>query len=133
MAAKKQIKTHYSDKELDEFKTLIDSKLEVAKTELNYLQVQIKEFGSDSADTKFMSMDDGAGTLEKEYLVSTPLGSVETEIASKNFIKVHRSYVVNISKIDAIGENKEYLILNEHSIPISRRNREEVLQHLRLL
>lgn len=68
MATKKQIKMHYSDKELEEFKTLIDSKLEVAKTELNYLQVQIKEFGSDSADTKFMSMDDGAGTLEKEYL-----------------------------------------------------------------
>ncbi len=68
MAAKKQIKTHYSDKELDEFKSLIDSKLEVAKTELNYLQVQIKEFGADGADTKFMSMDDGAGTLEKEYL-----------------------------------------------------------------
>jgi len=68
MAAKNQIKTHYSDKELGEFKALIDSKLEVAKTELNFLQVQIKEFGSDSADTKFMSMDDGAGTLEKEYL-----------------------------------------------------------------
>lgn len=68
MAAKKQIKMHYSDKELAEFKILIDSKLEVAKTELNYLQVQIKEFGSDGADTKFMSMDDGAGTLEKEYL-----------------------------------------------------------------
>ena len=35
---------------------------------MNYLQVQIKEFGSDGADTKFMTMDDGAGTLEKEYL-----------------------------------------------------------------
>ena len=72
-------------------------------------------------------------TLEKEYLVSTPLGNVEEQISSKKFIKVHRSFVVNLSKIDAIGENKEYLILNDHNIPISRRNREDVLQRLKLL
>jgi len=72
-------------------------------------------------------------TKEKEYVVSTALSNVEEQISSEKFIKVHRSFVVNISKIDAIGENKEYLILNKHNIPVSRRNREEVLQHLKLL
>ena len=72
-------------------------------------------------------------TQQKEYLVCTPLGRVEGAIASKKFIKVHRSFVVNIAKIDAIGENKESLILNDHNIPIARRNRDEVLQHLKLI
>ena len=72
-------------------------------------------------------------TEEKEYVVSTALSNVEEEISSEKFIKVHRSFIVNISKIDAIGENKEYLILNKHNIPVSRRNREEVLQHLKFL
>ncbi len=72
-------------------------------------------------------------TKEKEYLVSSPLAILEEEIVSKKFIKVHRSYVVNISKIDAIGENKEYLLLNNHNIPVSRRNRAEIFQHLKLI
>jgi len=66
--ADKQVKAHYNDKELAEFRELIEKKLNDAKTELKYLQEQIKDFGSDASDAKFMSLDDGAGTLEKEYL-----------------------------------------------------------------
>jgi len=65
--ARKQVKTHYSDKELDEFKTLIEDKLEVAKQELIYLQKQIKESSGDSSENN-IGLDSGAGTLEKEYL-----------------------------------------------------------------
>jgi len=72
-------------------------------------------------------------TVDKDYLVSSPMSTIEEEISSKKFIKVHRSFIVNMSKIDAIGENKEYLILNDHNIPISRRSRDEVMQHLRLI
>jgi len=64
---RKQVKTHYSDKELDEFKTLIEDKLEVAKQELIYLQKQIKESSGDSSENN-IGLDSGAGTLEKEYL-----------------------------------------------------------------
>jgi len=65
--ATKQVKTHYNDKELDEFKTLIGSKLDVAKQELNYLQTQIKESSGDSSDNN-IGLESGAGTSEKEYL-----------------------------------------------------------------
>lgn len=65
--AEKQVKTHYNDKELDEFKTLITEKLEVAKQELIYLQKQIKESSGDSSENN-IGLDSGAGTSEKEYL-----------------------------------------------------------------
>lgn len=68
MPRKKKEKTHYNDKELKVFKALMHKKLGEAKEELGYLQVQIKESGKDASETKFMSLDDGAGTLEKEYL-----------------------------------------------------------------
>jgi len=68
MPRKKAVKTHYSEKELKVFQDLLQQKLADAKSELEHLQGQIKESGSDAAVTKFMSMDDGAGTLEKEYL-----------------------------------------------------------------
>ena len=72
-------------------------------------------------------------TAEKEYLASVPLGNIEETISSNNFIRVHRSFVVNIDKIEAIGENKEYLILKDKTVPISRRNREDVLKLLKLI
>nr|MBP6794891.1 hypothetical protein [Saprospiraceae bacterium] len=43
-------KTRYSDKELAEFKLLIDEKLTAARKELNYLQEQIVEMNENNSD-----------------------------------------------------------------------------------
>ena len=72
-------------------------------------------------------------TAEKVYLLTTPLGTVEEELPVKSFIRVHRSFVVNIKEIDAISDSREYLVINEATIPISRRNRENVLKYLKLI
>jgi RNA polymerase-binding transcription factor DksA len=64
-------RTRYSDEELIEFKDLITDKLEKSRTELKYIQSQItKEGENGTADTenRFGGMEDGAGTLEREYL-----------------------------------------------------------------
>jgi len=68
-------KTHeqlrYSDEELKEFRDLILKKLVAAKQELDYLQDQISRRGSynaDENDSRFRSLEDGAGTLEREQL-----------------------------------------------------------------
>ncbi|MFK7772514.1 MAG: LytR/AlgR family response regulator transcription factor [Saprospiraceae bacterium] len=72
-------------------------------------------------------------TTEKVYLISTPLGSVEEELPTKSFIRIHRSFVINIEKIDAISDLREYLVINNVNIPISRRNRENILKYLKLI
>lgn len=61
----------YSDGELQEFKDLILKKLEPAKKELVYLQGLITrkdEAGTDDTENKYMSMEDGSGTMEREQL-----------------------------------------------------------------
>lgn len=60
-------KTRYTDAELVEFKDLIDEKLEQSKSELKYLQEQIHQ-SADEDDSKFMGLEDGVGTNEKEEL-----------------------------------------------------------------
>ena len=60
-------KTRYGDAELQEFKELIEKKLEAARNELSYLQEQIKDLSNDS-ESRVMGLEDGTGTLEKEYL-----------------------------------------------------------------
>ena len=64
----KKEKTRFTDTELEAFKKLIEKKMADAKDELQYHQDQIKDNGKDESESKFMSMDDGAGTLENEYL-----------------------------------------------------------------
>lgn len=61
----------YSDSELHEFKDLILKKLEAAKKELVYLQGLITrkdEAGTDDTENKYMSMEDGSGSQEREQL-----------------------------------------------------------------
>jgi RNA polymerase-binding transcription factor DksA len=66
-----ELRTRYSDVELEEFKQLILEKLEAAKKELKYLQDQINrkgDNGTDDTENKFASSDDGSSSMEREYL-----------------------------------------------------------------
>jgi|RhiMetdeSRZDD1v2_1073273.scaffolds.fasta_scaffold16435_5 RNA polymerase-binding transcription factor DksA len=61
----------YSDAELSEFKDLILKKLEQAKKELAYLQGLITrkdEMGGDEAENRYMTMEDGSMSMEREQL-----------------------------------------------------------------
>ena len=72
-------------------------------------------------------------TSERDYLISVPLGSIETQFPPKSFMRVHRSFVVNLKKIDALNENHEYLVISKHTVPVSRRLREDVVQRLKIV
>jgi len=61
----------YSDSDLTEFRDLIQRKLESAKKELAYLQGLITrkdEMGGDNDDARYMTMEDGSMSMEREQL-----------------------------------------------------------------
>jgi len=61
----------YSDNDLSEFRDLINRKLEAAKKELSYLQGLITrkdEMGGDNDDARYMTMEDGSLSMEREQL-----------------------------------------------------------------
>ena len=61
----------YSDGELNEFRELIQRKLEAAKKELSYLHGLITrkdELGGDEGDSRYMTMEDGSLSMEREQL-----------------------------------------------------------------
>ena len=63
-------KQRYSDEELQEFKTLILEKLEVANAEYQDLRRQLRNGDNSDRDTApvFKNMEDGADTLNREEL-----------------------------------------------------------------
>ncbi|NRA51694.1 MAG: TraR/DksA C4-type zinc finger protein [Phaeodactylibacter sp.] len=62
-------KTRYSDEELEEFRVLIQGKLDKAKKELDFYLDQLSEM-ADNPDAKVKGLDDGIGTAENERLTN---------------------------------------------------------------
>ena len=64
-------KAQYNDKELAEFKLLIDSKLVEAKTDLKELKSSLShsdDHGTDDTSPSFKIMEDGSTTLTREEI-----------------------------------------------------------------
>lgn len=71
-------------------------------------------------------------TEETEYLMSMALGKLEVKLAANNFFRVHRSYIVNLHKIDTISEDRSYIELKGHTLMVSRPFREELMRRLQI-
>ena len=64
-------------------------------------------------------------TRKGKYITLLPLKNVEENLNAQLFIRVHKSYIVAIPKIEAIENNE--IIIQSARIPISRNYREKVL------
>ena len=87
----------YSDSDLTEFRELIQRKLEAAKKELVYLQGLITrkdELGGDDGDGRYMTMEDGSVSMEREQL---------SQMASRQI-----TYIDHLEKALMRIENKTY-------------------------
>lgn len=57
--------TRYSDQELEEFRIVISSKLEDARSQMNFYLTQLQE-NADGSDTKVRGLDDGVTSMASE-------------------------------------------------------------------
>ena len=87
----------YSDSELQEFRELIQKKLDQAKKELTYLQGLITrkdEMGGDENENRYMTMEDGSMSMEREQLA---------QMASRQI-----NYIDHLEKAIMRIENRTY-------------------------
>ena len=68
-------------------------------------------------------------TANQKYLVPKTLKYTAQTLNPSKFIKSHRSYIVNLSKVEKISNNS--LIIQQNSIPISRKYKTAILQMIR--
>lgn len=67
-------------------------------------------------------------TSKRKYMTLLSLKRVEENLDKQLFLKVHKSFVVSISKIDAIENND--LLINNVRIPLGRNYRDEVIERV---
>jgi len=87
----------YSDSDLAEFREIINRKLDSAKKELAYLQGLITrkdEMGGDNDDARYMTMEDGSMSMEREQL---------SQMASRQI-----TFIDHLEKAVMRIENKTY-------------------------
>ena len=67
-------------------------------------------------------------TKEKGYIVHSTIKNIESKLDPATFVKVHRSYIVNVNHIVDIEENN--LLIGDLVIPISRGQKGNLLSRL---
>ncbi len=67
-------------------------------------------------------------TIDKKYISYLTFKSVEEYLATDKFIRCHKSFIVAASKITSIEGNN--ISIASHHIPISRNNKDEVMDKL---
>lgn len=67
-------------------------------------------------------------TTDKKYMTYLTFKSVADYLPQEKFIKVHKSYIVAVSKVDSIEGND--IRVGDRHIPISRNLKEEVLEKM---
>jgi len=70
-------------------------------------------------------------TEDKNRTVHSTLKKIEDKLPDDLFLKVHRSFIINIQKIVDIEDNS--VLIKKDVIPVSRSNRPELMKRLNLL
>jgi DNA-binding LytR/AlgR family response regulator len=70
-------------------------------------------------------------TSKNNHVVYTTMKTLEDKLPQAKFFRVHRSFIVNLSKIVDIEDSN--LVIADKVIPISRANKSDLMQRLNLL
>lgn len=72
-------------------------------------------------------------TATGEFLMTLPLGAFEEKLKSSDFMRIHRSHIINVTKIDAVIDNYNYVSIGKHTLPVSRGFQEALALRLKVI
>ena len=97
------------------------------KTDNTFVRVPLNEILFLHADRAYCNIV----TEDKSYVQSVSMNHVFEQIRSNDFIRIHRSHVVNVNKVTAIEGNM--VRLGKHTLEMSKGMRDELMRRLTFL
>ncbi len=70
-------------------------------------------------------------TDKQKHIVGGTLKNIEERLPFRHFVRVHRSYIVNLHRVEALEDNM--LKLGQYEVPVSRGHQDELAQRLQSL
>lgn len=86
-----------------------------------YYRIQFGDIQFIKADNVYLEVN----TVDKKFLVRSPLKDYLEKLPQHKFYRAHKSYIVNVDHIDAI--NSKDILINETLIPISKEFKEFII------
>jgi DNA-binding LytR/AlgR family response regulator len=93
------------------------------------VKVLLEEILFAEAERSYCKIHTAAG----EYLMTLPLGAFEEKLKSSDFMRIHRSHIINVTKIDAVIDNYNYVSIGKHTLPVSRGFQEALALRLKVI
>ena len=95
------------------------------KSGYEHIKITIKDIIYIKSDTDYTEII----TAEKKYLSSEPLRFWEEHLSQNHFFRIHKSFIINTSKIEKIIGNQAYLS-GAIKVPIGRAFKENFMKSL---
>ena len=92
-----------------------------------YLKLKFDDIRLFKASGIYTEIHTHAGTR----VIRSLLKNIEERLPKRGFIRIHKSYIVNMSAVNGINSGKVYL--DQEVIPISREVQSELMSKLRIL
>lgn len=70
-------------------------------------------------------------TPHTPFIIHATLGKMEEKLSGGEFVRIHRSYIIAVSKIDFIEDGIAHV--QGAQLPVSEKYKNELMKHLRLL
>ncbi|MCK5443745.1 MAG: response regulator [Maribacter sp.] len=86
-----------------------------------YYRIQFGDIQFIKADNVYLEVN----TVDKKFLVRSPLKDYLKKLPQNKFYRAHKSYIVNVDHIDAI--NSKDIMINKNLIPISKDFKEFII------
>jgi len=72
-------------------------------------------------------------TEQEMYLIRKSLKDLKMRLPDQKFVQCHRSYLVNLDKVKSVDLDNDYVIMQEMKVPLSRREKDNLLSRLEYL
>jgi DNA-binding LytR/AlgR family response regulator len=70
-------------------------------------------------------------TPDNKHIVGSNLKSIESKLTDHHFVRVHRSYVINLKYVDGIED--DFILMGKARIPIGKTYRDDFMKFIDLL
>lgn len=97
------------------------------KADSKFVKIQLSEIQYIEALSDYVSIYTDKGRF---VLLGTMKG-METKLDPNQFIRIHRSYIVNLHRIESFQEG--YVKIEENQLPVSRGSKENLMNKINLL
>ncbi|MFZ5552606.1 MAG: LytR/AlgR family response regulator transcription factor [Bacteroidota bacterium] len=97
------------------------------KTDSRLVQVHTKNILYIEALGNYVNVYTTAG----KYIVLSTMKDIESRLTPPDFMRVHRSFIVRLDKIESIEDN--FITINQKNIPIGKNFKDELMKSLNML